>query len=161
MQGTALDALSALVGRWRGTVRTWLDPAAPPVVNDITGAFRNALDGATLLHEYQSHVGDKRADGLMVIGWDIATNESAMLWIDTFHTGSNVMMFAPETKSAGSPVRLIGAYAAGDETWRWRVTFTVVSSDECRIEHVNISPAGGEDAAIEMTMRRENDAADR
>ena len=142
---------TALQGRWRGTVRTWLEPDAPALIGEITGSFRSALGGATVIHDYDSSLGDSRSDGIMVIGRDIATNRHCLTWIDTFHTGGNVMLFAAEGDS------FVGSYAGGDELWRWRVAFRFDGVDALTIEHRNITPDGEEHRAVEVEFRRRSD----
>lgn len=133
-------------GRWSGTVDTWLDPSAAPTRSEITATTSRVLDGKCTQIDYRSHVGDNRSDGLMILGKDIETNRLSLTWIDTFHTGSNVMSFAAD--ESGS---LHGAYAAGSEVWRWRIV--VQSGEELRIQHFNITPAGEEAPAIEVILR--------
>lgn len=134
-------------GEWRGTVRTWFEPGADAIVGDITATTSALLDGPTTRIGYKSHVNEHRSDGVMLLGKDIATNQPCLTWVDTFHTGSNVMLFA-----AGPDGSLHGSYAAGDEVWRWRIV--IQAGDELRIEHFNITPAGEEARAIEVVLRR-------
>ncbi len=133
-------------GQWSGTVDTWLDPSAAPTRNEITATTSRLLDGTCVQIDYRSHVGDSRSDGLMILGKDIHTGRLSLTWIDTFHTGSNVMNFAAD--ESGS---LHGAYAAGEEVWRWRIV--VHAGEKLRIQHFNISPAGEEAPAIEVNLR--------
>lgn len=148
------DFVNRLIGRWSGTVRTWLDPAAAPVENEIGGTFRRAFDTGALVHEYQSHVGEHRSDGMALIGTDIATNRHCVSWVDTFHTGSNVMLFAADDRTVENGVSLHGSYAAGDQAWGWRIEIRVAGADEVRIDHFNIEPGGEEARAIEIVYRR-------
>ena len=134
-------------GHWRGSVDTWLDPSAPPASNHIAATTAQVLDGRTVQIEYRSHVGENRSDGVMFVGTDIATNRPCLTWIDTFHTGANVMFFAADDKGA-----FHGSYAAGDQIWRWRVVMKV-SPEELRIEHTNIEPSGEESRAILVVLR--------
>lgn len=121
------------------TVETWLDADGDPVVNEMSGSVRPLFDGATRIYEYTSRVGEHRSDGFMIAGTDIRTNAPSLTWVDTFHTGGNVMNFAGDGDS------LRGSYAAGDQVWSWRVRFT----DE-GIEHFNIMPDGTEMKAIRV-----------
>jgi hypothetical protein len=115
--------------------------------SEIDATTARVLDGKTVQIDYRSHVGEHRSDGRMILGNDIATNRLCLTWVDTFHTGSNVMNFAADESGA-----LHGAYAGGDEVWRWRIVIHV--GDELRIEHVNITPAGEEARAIEVILRQ-------
>jgi hypothetical protein len=149
-----MDLLESLPGRWRGTVQTWLDPAAPPLVNEAEGTFRRLLDGGSVVYEYTSRVGEHRADGMAILGIDIATMRPCMTWVDTFHTGANVMQFAAEDRELANGLSFGGAYAAGDQTWRWRVSIVVVSANEIRVDHINITPDGEEAPAIRIDYQR-------
>lgn len=125
------------------------------MTNDFVATFREVFEGGAVLQEYQSAVGDTRADGMALIGQDLGTNQPCLSWVDTFHTGSNVMLFAAEACNGRDGVCLVGSYAAESETWRWRIVFTV-GADELRIEHFNITPAGDEAPAVRVTCRRES-----
>ena len=135
-------------GRWRGTVRTWFDADGEPIVSDIDATSSHVLDGKTVRLEYHAHVGEHRSNGLMIFGKDIATLKPCLTWIDTLHTGGDVMQFA-----AGEGDVLLGSYAAGEEMWRWRIV--VHPGEELRIHHFNLWPSGQEDRAIEVSLRAE------
>lgn len=134
-------------GQWRGTAQTWFDPEGEPIVSDFTATVFQLLGGQSVRIEYQSKLGEKRADGMMIIGQDVATLRPCLTMIDTFHTGGNVMNFA-----AGDDGAFLGAYAAGEEMWRWRIV--IHTGEELRIEQVNIHPSGQEDRAIDITLQR-------
>ena len=138
--------LDIAAGQWRGTVDTWLEPGAPAIRGEMTATTSHVLDGKSVQIDYRSSVGDNRSDGLMILGKDIATNRLSLTWIDTFHTGANVMNFAADEHGD-----LRGAWAAGEELWRWRIT--IRTGDELRIEHFIITPAGEEARAIEVILR--------
>ena len=139
-------------GNWSGTCDVWLDPPNPPVRADITATTSQVLDGKTTQLDYRSTVNGKRADGTMLLGIDIANNQRCVTWIDTFHTGGNVMLFA--TDADGS---LLGSWDAGGQVWRWRVRFD--EGDELRIRHFIITPAGEESPAIEVILTKASPAA--
>ena len=149
------DFLEGLIGQWRGTLRTWFDPAGAAIENEISGSFRRAFDSGAVLHEYRSQVGDRRSDGVALIGVDIASNRHCVSWVDTFHTGSNIMLFVADDGAVENGVSLRGSYAAGDQTWGWRLVIRAVAADEVRIDHFNITPDGEEGRAIEIVYRRE------
>ncbi|HYC93207.1 MAG TPA: DUF1579 family protein [Thermoanaerobaculia bacterium] len=134
-------------GQWRGTVSTWFEPEGEPIVSDMTATTEAVLEGKSVRLDYQSQVNQHRSNGMMIFGKDIATLRPCLTWIDTFHTGGNVSNLA-----AGEDGAFLGAYAAGEEMWRWRIT--VQAGEELRIAHVNIHPSGQEDRAIEVILRR-------
>ena len=135
-------------GQWHGTVKTWLDPDGEPIVNPMDATTSAVLGGKSLQIDYRSHVGEKRSDGLMILGEDMTTGRPSLTWIDTFHTGGNVGNFAADENGS-----LRGSYAAGEETWHWRILIQH-TGDSLRIQHWNISPSGGEEHAIEAELTR-------
>ncbi|HEU4521196.1 MAG TPA: DUF1579 family protein [Thermoanaerobaculia bacterium] len=144
----ALD-YTVLAGSWRGTVRTWLDPDADPVVNEMSGTFRLAPGGASVLHDSTSFVGEKVSNGWMLIGRNIGTGRLNLIWADSFHTGGGLQTFDAEADGS-----FLGSYAAGSETWRWRIRFTPSGQGQLTIEHLNITPGGEEQRAIEVAYVR-------
>ncbi|HVG24513.1 MAG TPA: DUF1579 family protein [Thermoanaerobaculia bacterium] len=141
------------IGEWRGTARTWLEPGAAPAVNDFAATTTRVLEGKTTLIGYRSHVKEHRSDGMMIVGTDIGTKRLSLTWVDTFHTGGNVMPFGADEAGV-----LRGSFAAGEELWHWRIAITV-SEDELRFDHTMIEPSGEETPAIEVILRRESATA--
>ena len=133
-------------GEWRGTVRVWFDPDSEVIVSDITATTSPVLGGKSLRMDYQSKVNDSRSDGLMILGTDMSTNKPCLTWIDTFHTGGNVGLFAAQDDGS-----LLGSYAAGEEVWGWRIR--IHEGDELRIEHFNVMPSGEEYLGVEVILR--------
>ena len=144
--------MDAFLGSWRGTVRTWM--GEDPVVSEMSGTFRRLFDKGTVVHEYRSNVGDHRSDGMTVLGIDIATNRGCITWVDTFHTGSNVLVGAADDRQIEGGTSYRASYAAGDQMWGWRIVFRTIGPDEMVMEHFNISPDGTEERAIEVQYRR-------
>ena len=140
--------LQGLIGRWRGTVSTWLRPEAAPLTGAISGSFNRLLDGDSVLYEYTSKVGEHRSDGIAIIGKDLSDGLVRLTWVDTFHTSSDVMVLTQDAK--GDELSFIGSYTAGEETWGWRVVFGPLRNDELLIEHFNILPGGQEAKAVEI-----------
>lgn len=147
--------LQELIGRWRGTVSSWLRPEAAPLTGEISGSFSSLLDGGSVLYEYTSTIGEHRSDGIAIIGKDVSDGLIRMAWVDTFHTNSDVMVLTQDAK--GDVLSFIGSYTAGEETWGWRVGFGPVRNNELLlIEHFNILPGGQEARAVEIKYQRED-----
>ncbi|HVE71814.1 MAG TPA: DUF1579 family protein [Thermoanaerobaculia bacterium] len=133
-------------GEWRGNVRVWFEPTSDVIESEIIATTSYVLDGKTLRIDYKTNVKESRADGVMILGTDMSTNKPCLTWVDTFHTGGNVGLFA-----AADDGSLLGSYAAAEEVWGWRIR--VHEGDELRIEHFNIMPSAEEYRAIEVILR--------
>ena len=133
-------------GNWQGTVRVWFEPTSDAIVSDITATTSRVLGGKLVRIDYQSMVNDKRSDGEMIVGNDMSTNKPAIVWIDTYHTGGTLGLFAGQDDGS-----FLGSYPAGDQVWHWRIR--VHEGDELRIEHFNIMPGEEEYLGVEVTLK--------
>lgn len=132
-------------GEWHGHVRIWFDPTSEVIEAAITATTSYILGGKTLQVDYKSNVNESRSDGLMILGQDMSTNKRCLSWVDTFHTGGNVGLFAAQEDGS-----LYGTYAAGEEVWGWRIR--IHEGDELRFEHFNVMPSGEEYLGVEVTL---------
>jgi len=150
--GPEHEVLTALAGEWTGTESLWLDADAPPETTPITAKISSILGGRWICVDYEGTAAGKPHAGHMIVGFHRDAREHEIAWIDSFHTGTSILM------SNGAPraereVRVLGSYAAGDQRWGWRTTMHV-QGEELVIESTNISPAGEESHAVETRLRR-------
>jgi hypothetical protein len=148
------EFLHRLIGRWRGTVATWFEPGTPAVTSEVDATIRAVLDGRSVVHEYRSQVREAQADGMAVLGRDLGTGRHCVSWIDTFHTSGDVMTLSADDRPVDDGVSVVGAYAAANELWRWRITYSMSGADVLKVAHFNIAPDGTEMAAVEALHRR-------
>lgn len=145
-------ALAALAGHYEGTTKTFLDPAAPPDTSEDTLFVEPMLGGRWTRVQWFGRCMGKPRSGELVLGYHVDEKRHELSWVDTFHTGSAILLFEGAAP-AETLLRVTGGYAAGGERWGWRVELTVVG-DVLRMRHTNIAPDGTEYPAIETDWRR-------
>ena len=148
--------MSKMVGEWKGTTKTWFDPAKVEDESPITGTMRLLMDGRFILHEYQSSFADKPLTGMAIYGYNLDLQKFQCAWIDSFHNGSAIMFSQGEKGDAN--IRMLGTYAYvtpdTEQHWGWRTHIDLVSDSEMVITAFNISPEGEESKATETIYRK-------
>ncbi len=146
------EALTALVGRWSGVTRSWIEPSGAPDEAATEASVEALLGGRWIRIAYQGRAMGQPHGGELIVGFHKDAGEHEAAWLDSFHTGSAMMMSVGKPGVEGE-IRVLGSYAAGAERWGWR-TILRHHGDELVIESFNISPAGQEDHAVETRLRR-------
>ena len=84
--GKAHELLRKYVGQWDVDILTWRDPAMPP--EKSKGMMTNTLifDGRFVKCDFDGMMGDMKALGLEVIGFDLFKNTYTTFWIDSWST---------------------------------------------------------------------------
>lgn len=143
--------LMTLVGHYTGQTRTWLDPQAPP--EETAGELHvEALGGGRWLRlQEQGRVADRPHTGEALLGFHRDAQQFELCWVDSFHTGSAMMLSVGAVRADGV-ISVTGSYAAGGERWGWRTELHLEPT--LTVRAVNISPAGEEHPAIEARWTR-------
>jgi hypothetical protein len=148
--------LSKLVGEWKGTTKTWFDPAKLEDESPIEGTMRLLMDGRFILHEYKSSFGDKPITGMAIYGYNLDLQKFQIAWLDSFHNGSAIMFSQGEKADPG--IKVLGSYAyVTPETaqhWGWRTQIEMPSDSVVVITSYNISPEGQETKATETIYEK-------
>lgn len=150
-----------LVGEWEGSSKVWLDPTAEPDESPVRGTMQLLLDGRYLQHEYRGSFSGKPLEGIALYGYNLALEKFQCVWIDSFHTGTDMLYSEGKRADEEAPeneITVLGSYAyvtpEKEEHWGWRTTLQLLSEDEIRITAYNISPDRHEEKATETVYRR-------
>ena len=149
--------LARLVGNWEGTSSVWLNPDGDPETAPQKGSMRLIMDGRFILHEYSGSFQGKPLEGLAIYGYHLGLKKYQAFWIDSFHTGTD-MLFS-ESKKGEDSFNVLGSYAyvtpESETHWGWRTEIEVVNDDEIRITAFNVMPPDNqEEKATETIYRR-------
>jgi hypothetical protein len=150
--GGAHHLLARMVGDWTGRAKTWFEPDKLADDSPISGKIRTGLEGRFAIHEYEGTVMGGRLLGLAIHGYDLRRGRFTMSWVDSFHTGTEIMTSEGASEPAGERFSVLGHY--GDPPWGWRTQVEFPSPDRLLITHFNITPQGGESKAVEIGYRR-------
>ncbi len=150
--GTPAHAgLSALAGHYRGTTRTYLDPSGPPEESQDTLTIEPVLAGRWLRLQWFGSAMAKPRQGEMLLGFHVDAGEYELTWVDTFHTGSSILVSRGKAREDGV-IAVLGSYSAGSETWGWRTEFERTDAG-LAMRAFNILPTGEAFPAIETIWR--------
>lgn len=148
--------LLRLIGDWQGTAKTWLDPSpsAPPVSAPWEGAITELLGGRFVQFDYRSSVNDTPIAGRLLIAFESSEGLFRTTWIDSFHTGTAVLVSVG--KPGDADVDVLGAYfiAEGVPPWGWRTRIDDSRDGELVIRMYNVKPEGEEKIGVEIALKR-------
>lgn len=150
----ARTQLSSLVGEWVGTNRVWLMPGEP--VRESATAVSIALaarDGFVTFRYTWADEGQPQ-DGLLIVRNTAAPGGTDMVWLDSWHTGGQFMVFQSEADRDGRISALTSYPAPPGPDWGWRIELAAETSDEFVIRMYNIPPGENEMLAVEARYGR-------
>ena len=147
--------LGQMVGEWKGMTQVWFDSSKPPVSETMQrGSIRPILGGRFLLHEYETTFGDDAHQGIAIYGAHLDADTFESAWVDSFHTGTNVMFSAAAMQVPGFSV--LGHYGDGQQgpPWGWRTEIGQPDADSLVITMYNIEPQAKEAKSVETRYKR-------
>lgn len=145
------DLLARFSGSWKGPVKTWFDPAKEPEESSWTAEGERILGGRFVRIDYRGTAMGKPHAGEMLLAYERDEARFTMVWIDSFHTGTQATVCHGEAD--GDAVTFLGSYPAGKERWGWRTTLRA-GAGGITIEMTNIEPGGTEHRAVLATLAR-------
>lgn len=146
--------LARLVGTWQGRARLWFEPGDPVDDQAIEGTIEPVAGGRFVRHRYRTQVMGDEHSGEAIIGCDLARRRWQVAWIDTFHTGEQIMFSEGAWAAGDTRLDVRGSYPAEEgPDWGWRTTMEP-AADGAVVQHHNVTPDGAETLAVDITYRR-------
>jgi len=147
--------LARIAGVWSGTAKTWLEPGAAPMEAGWEGRAASILGGRFLRFEYRSSIGQEPLAGELMIAFESGEKLWRISWVDSFHTGTAILVSVGEsTRAAEIDVRGDYFAAEGHPRWGWRTRIDDSRADSLSIRMFNITPEGEEMPGVEVTLER-------
>lgn len=115
------EHLAPLVGRWRGTWRTWVEPEELHDASAIDLEVVAILGGRDLHLAYASSNAGDPVEGKALIG-SAQGGGAVMAWTDTWHTSGLLLTLTGERLPVG--VRVATEFLAEGQTWTWSMEIT-------------------------------------
>jgi len=148
--------LLRLAGQWRGVARTWLEPGKPPSEARWEGSIAPVLGGRFVRFTYGSELQGTPFAGELLIAYESGEGLWRTSWVDSFHTGTAILVSVGEGGAGAQPVRVRGSYfaAPGHPHWGWRTELDDSDPAGLALRMFNVSPEGQEDLGVEVVLRR-------
>lgn len=145
--------LAELAGAWRGVVKTTFEPGKPPLEERVEGTVSLLLGGRFARFAYRSALQGKALAGELTLAWESGEKRWTTSWIDSFHTGTSILVSAGEHGAADLDVR--GTYFAGEgePRWGWR-TRVETPAGRLVLRMDNVAPGGQEDPGVVFELAR-------
>ncbi|MFZ4618928.1 MAG: DUF1579 domain-containing protein [Bacteroidota bacterium] len=146
--------LAQFAGTWRGVTRTFFEPGILADESPWEGTIRPVLNGMFMIHEYSGSITGTPLIGTAILGYNIASGQFECSWVDSFHTGTSMMI--SKGPSSENTFSVLGSYPApdGSPPWGWRTVFELSGQDTVIIRMNNITPTGEESLAVETIYSR-------
>lgn len=149
----AHELLAEFAGHFRGPTKLWLEPGAAPEESIAELHAELILGGRWLRISYRSAALQQPHAGEMLLGYHKDAAKYELAWIDSFHTGSAIMLCAG-SDAESKIVNVLGSYYAAGQKWGWRTRFSKPTADQLLIESFNVTPDGTEERALEWMLTR-------
>lgn len=145
--------LARLAGEWKGRARTWLDPAQPALEAPWEGRIGLILGERFARFEYASSMADAPFAGELVLAFESGERVWRTTWIDSFHTGSAILVSSGAASEG--PISVRGSWFAGADQplWGWRTELDDGVDGELTIRMYNVTPEGKEALGVEVLLR--------
>jgi len=143
--------LSKYAGDWEGMASTWFEPGKAPDISPIKGKISQVLGGKFMMHEYEGSLMGKPFTGIMLIGYHLQSSSWKYAWIDSTHTGTDIMF---NTGADAPHFTANGSWMAGNETWGWRTDIEQNDPGRLLITMYIVRPDGSEAKGVEIDYHR-------
>jgi hypothetical protein len=145
--------LHRLCGPWSGQARTCFSPGEPWLEAPWSGRIEPLLGGRFVRFSYQSSLQGEPLAGEMLIAWESSERLWRTSWIDSFHTGTAILV--SEGPPATGAITVKGTYFAGvPQKWGWRTEIDDAVEGSLSIRMYNITPDGQEMLGVEIKLER-------
>lgn len=146
------ERMKRWAGTWAGEVRTIIDPGKPDLAM-WRGNVELLFGGRFAELVYAGEVQGRPHQGRLLIAFEKDEAQWRTCWLDTFHTGTAMLVSAgPRTDGA---ISVKGDYfVAGHPRWGWRTELDDAREDRLVLRMFNVTPGGQEDPGVEVTLVR-------
>jgi hypothetical protein len=142
--------LAKLVGKYEGRAKLWMRPDQLDDDELVTGEIVAVHGGRFVQHSYATRIGGNDESGQALIGCKLDGALWQVAWIDTWHTGVEMMQPTGTWTSGADEVDVKTTYAG---EWGWRTIYTP-TADGLLVRHYNSGPGIDEYLTVELAYTR-------
>lgn len=152
------------MGEWTGANRLWMSPDDPPRESATTVSIAPAAGKGFVAMRYTWSFDGTDHDGLLIARNGAEPGGNDIAWVDSFHTGGQIMTFAGRADADGH-VSTLGSYPAPPgPDWGWSIVLQAGEgggeggdaerAEALRIVMHNIPPGEDPQLAVEIECTR-------
>lgn len=137
------DLFERMEGAWQGKSSLQVSLDEPVRDSQSQLHIRPVIKGKFLEFRYDWLEKEVPQEGLLLVGYDEPTRAAKAIWLDSWHTGEDFMIFQGSIDRDGE-ITLLGSYPAPDgPDWGWRIVIRP-EGDWLKLQMDNISPEADE-----------------
>lgn len=146
--------LAAMEGGFTGSARLRFEPDVLHGQEPVTGTVELLHGGRFAQHRYATPIDGTDHTGQALIGCELDRDLWQVAWIDSFHTGTAMVVLEGPAGTDLATIGVLGRYhVPNTEPWGWRTTFEP-GEDALVVCHFNVSPRGEESLAVRFDYAR-------
>lgn len=149
------DFLKKLEGKWKATVKFWMDPAGEPEVSVGTSDAKIIMGGRFLEQAFVGTAMGQPFEGRGILGYDNLKQEYTSIWFDNMATGimAGSGQYDPETKMLTSEGSM--SCPITEEKHRWMKDVTSIKDEDNYIYETYMKDKdGNEFRSMEIVYER-------
>ncbi|CAA9546822.1 MAG: hypothetical protein AVDCRST_MAG79-2372 [uncultured Thermoleophilia bacterium] len=146
--------LARLAGSWAGRATLLFEPGIVHAEGPVTGRIELLHDGRFAEHRYTTPIGEAESTGRALIGCELDRRLWQVAWVDSFHTGTSIMLSEGPYDEGREVVDVLGRYHVPDgPPWGWRTTYEP-GDGRLVVRHYNVTPDGEAALAVQFDLAR-------
>jgi len=145
--------IAKLAGNFDYTIKTWMDPAAPPMEATGKRTASMTLGGRFLEEKYSGDFMGMPFEGIGMMGYDNVGKQYVGSWIDNMGTGMMTMKGTCDGKGTWTMEGESLDPTTG-KPWKSRSVTHMIDDNNVKMEMFTPGPDGKEMKMMEITMKR-------
>ena len=142
------------VGKWDATVKSWMDPAAPPTESKGMCEFSKMLGGRFLQQDFKGQMMGMPFEGHGMTGFDNFRKEYVTTWMDNFSTSIMKMTGTMKDSKTMEMTGMMDEPMTGEKDKKIRMTETWTDDDHFTFAMFDNIPGKGEVKMMEIMYSR-------
>jgi len=152
--GPEHKSLEPLVGKFKATVKMWLEPGKDPMTSEGTTTRKLIMNGLFLHEDFDGKFGGSTFTGMGIMGYDTMQKKYTGTWIDSMSTGYMAMEGTYDAKTKTFSMTMDDIDMATGKKVKMRDTLRIVDNDTQLQQFFRPGEGGKEMKVMEIEYKR-------